>query len=569
MSMTTQEFLTALWGNSPPGKVLIWTLPKKLSIWYDCFDTIDQDMQTHEHVDVYTGVGLAPGGGVRLTRKNRLKEWQVAGIPGLWADIDVAHPVHAKSERLPPTRKQAIDAVNQLPFDPTILVNSGHGLQAWWLFEEVWLFSCPEERESARRTTQWWHRALQAIFGAHGWTLDSTFDLARVMRLPGTWNNKEMDSRKPVEVVGSTEQRYGRESFLDLVPEDFEATKMGTKKGTKKGRRGTASGGSLVLDPNAEPSFLMMETLLGLDPHFRRTWEHNRPDLPDQSPSGYDMALASRAVRVEWPDQQVVNLLIAFRRRHGLPPKLRLDYYESTLEKAKRPIERERIVTQVLDQAASAESDGDGNSADGAGEEHGDRRSQILEALSTLFSKFVVLNLERFSGRTTTYVMTTDRGRVYLPRTKDILSQPLFMERVAAGTRQVLTLKVGKGRWVDVAQLILDACVDRDMGELAGPEIEFAAWVEMYLFERGLVEDKNEAAAERLPLLRHSRVHIHLYDLGRWLQTQLGIVIDRDDLVRQLIEAGWESDRVNVTVGGWRTTYRCWRCGEDYETGDE
>ena len=74
------------------------------------------------------------------------------------------------------------------------------------------------------------------------------------MRLPGTWNNKEMDSRKPVEVVGSTEQRYGRESFLDLVPEDFEATKMGTKKGTKKGRRGTASGGSLVLDPNAEPS---------------------------------------------------------------------------------------------------------------------------------------------------------------------------------------------------------------------------------------------------------------------------------------------------------------------------
>ena len=136
MSMTTQEFLTALWGNSPPGKVLIWTLPKKLSIWYDSFDTIDQDMQTHEHVDVYTGVGLAPGGGVRLTRKNRLTESQVAGIPGLWADIDVVHPVHAKSERLPPTRKQAIDAVNQLPFDPTILVNSGHGLQAWWLFEE-------------------------------------------------------------------------------------------------------------------------------------------------------------------------------------------------------------------------------------------------------------------------------------------------------------------------------------------------------------------------------------------------------------------------------------------------
>ena len=353
MAMTPAEFLTTLWGNPPPGKALVWTLPEKRSIWYDRFDTVDEDMRTHDDDEVYTGVGIAPQKGVRLTSRNRLKEGQVVGIPGLWADIDVDHPVHKRAPWLPPDREQAIDAIGELPFRPTVLVDSGHGLQAWWLFKEPWLFSCPEERDLARRAAQWWHRTIQGVFAQHEWTLDATFDLARVMRLPGTWNNKDAEDRRRVEVVEQTGQRCSREDLLNLVPQDFEATKMGSKNGGGGNtRRSTPPGSQLVLNPDAAPHLLMMETLLDLDPHFRRSWEHNRPDLPDQSPSGYDMSLASRAVQAEWSDQEVVDLLIAFRRKHGLPSKLRADYYERTLAKAKRPIVRQRVVREALDQAA-------------------------------------------------------------------------------------------------------------------------------------------------------------------------------------------------------------------------
>ena len=336
-STTTREFLQTLWGEIPDGKVLIWMLPDKKSRWYAHFENIDDDMRFHENEDVYTGVGIAPKEGLRLPSNKRLKEWEVAGIAGLWADIDIAHGVHKKAEMLPPSIEQALEVLNELPFQATMVANSGHGLQLWWVFKEVWLFADEDERESARRVCQWWHKMLKELFAVHNWTVDSTFDLARVMRLPGTWNNKEPEDRKPVEVVGGTKERYDRANFLELVPGDFEATPMGvrvTRNADGNGYEFVPGSSGLTMDPDAEPSSTRMETLLKLEPRFSATWDKNRPDLADQSPSAYDMALANFAVRAEWPDQEVCNLLIAFRRRHRLELKLREDYYARTIGKA-------------------------------------------------------------------------------------------------------------------------------------------------------------------------------------------------------------------------------------------
>ena len=267
--------------------------------------------------------------------------------------------------------------------------------------------------------------------------------------------------------------------------------------------------------------------------------------------------------------------MIAFRRKHRLAPKLRSDYYERTLDKARRPIEHARTVREALDRVTSSETDGDGNAAGAQNkdedgnqtvEDEEERRARILEALSAVFDKIIVAKVERFRSRSTTYVMTTDRGPVYLNSTKDILVQSRFTERVADGTQSGSeSTRSERPGGPTVAQLILDACVDRDMGELASPESELAAWVDMYLLDRGVLEDKHDAAAEQAPLLYESRMHIHLYDFRRWLHTQLGITISPKDLVQTLTKAGWGYERLNVVVGGHRTTYRTWRCGEDYQ----
>ena len=347
---TPSEFLKTLWGGIPPGRVLIWMLPDKKSRWYVHFNNVDGDMRFHEYEDVYTGVGLAPREGLELTSNKRVKEWEVAGITAFWADIDVAHDVHKKREQLPPSIERAMEAIAKLPFEATIIVNSGHGLQLWWVLKEIWLFADAEEREQARRACQWWHRLVKETFAQFGWTVDSTFDLPRVMRLPGTWNNKNPQERRRVEVTGGSGTRYGRELFTQLVPEDFKATPMGARRSTSRSSaRFSTEGSRLVLDPEAQPSFSRMDTLLKLEPKFRATWEKRRPDLNDQSASAYDMALANFAVRAKWPDQEVANLLIAFRREHDLELKLRENYYAVTIAKAHEPMKRQRSEEDLQD----------------------------------------------------------------------------------------------------------------------------------------------------------------------------------------------------------------------------
>ena len=96
--MDAGEFLTKLWGNPPPGQVLVWTLPQKRSIWYNRLDNVR--VGDFSHLDVYTGVGVAPSD-VLLKTGQRATAEMIAGIAGLWADVDYAGEDHAKPN-LPP-----------------------------------------------------------------------------------------------------------------------------------------------------------------------------------------------------------------------------------------------------------------------------------------------------------------------------------------------------------------------------------------------------------------------------------------------------------------------------------
>ena len=569
--MIPSQFLIALWGETPPGPVLVWTLPDKKSRWYRTFGAVDADLLEHESHEIYMGVGLAPANGVRLTSRTRVKEQDVAGIAGLWADVDVGHPVHAKAAQLPPDRERAIEVLNRLPIQPTILIDTGHGLHVWWLFQRPWLFSGPAEFDLARRTIQWWQKTMRDLFSEQGWTIDATHDLSRVMRLPGTCNGKDPHDRRPVEVVRNTEERYDRQMFSDLVPDDFEATPLGPRKtNSRKKEQDQPASNGLVLDPNAVPPLLKLEVLLDYNPRFRSTWQHARRDLGDQSPSGYDLSLAVVAVEAEWSDQEVVNLLITFRRMHRLTPKLRIDYFETTLRKAKTSFERERVVQTAVDLAESIDSaDAKGESADTDPGLHRARQSEILTVLSTLFRKINIIRIERFCGVTSTYVLVTDRGRVHLTGVRDLLNQRMFIERVAEATGRVLEIQLKKKqRWSAIAQLLLDACIDHDMGEVGSPETECHAWVEGYLIDRGMVDDLSDAASQHLPLLHEDRIHIYLYDLMEWVHHQLGVKADSHEMAERLLILGWSPARFNVVVGRRRTTYRCGRCGEDYQPID-
>ena len=336
-TMDPRKFLTALWGNPPPSEVLIWMLPQKLSKWYLRFDRLNEELAAYPDSDLYTGVGFPTPGTTKLRSHERGIEANIGAIPGMWADIDVNHPIHKKTN-LTPTIEQALETLAKLPFKPTIIINSGHGIQAWWLFHEYWTFEGEADNRTAQKLAQWWNREIHKLYAEEGWTVDSVYDLARVLRIPGTYNNKVPNERVDVTTILDDGPRYDRQEFLELVPEDFQPIIKVTRSRTTR----EINGNDFIMSPDAEPPHDKLMALTDVDPKFRTTWMADRPDLKDQSASAFDMSLASMAIRAGWTDQETIDLMIAWRRKHGKELKLRESYYATTLAKA-------RTSTGVLD----------------------------------------------------------------------------------------------------------------------------------------------------------------------------------------------------------------------------
>ena len=147
LGSTPSEFLTKLWGESPPGVDSVFVMPPKHSgqsgnkaLWFNNFRQVDLVLDGRESKEVYTGVALA-----HFYRPSSRKGGRVAGneavaITGLWADTDVKHVAH-KKQNLPPTEEDAKRVMTQLPFEPTLIVDKGHGLQYGWLLPAPWVIN--------------------------------------------------------------------------------------------------------------------------------------------------------------------------------------------------------------------------------------------------------------------------------------------------------------------------------------------------------------------------------------------------------------------------------------------
>jgi hypothetical protein len=216
-----RRFFRALYAEDAPGYLAMWTRQDRLTRWIPA-NNLDLAAQTArllaQSKDVYFGIGLQP----RDLGQNRRGEGKdVIASPGLWADIDVQGPAH-KGTNLPPTKDDARALLGEFPFEPTLVVESGHGLQPWWCFQKPWVFGGDHDHQKAQDLIRRFQAALQAKAAAHGWRLDNTSDLARVMRPAGTWNHK-LDDPVPVRIIELDEgRRYNPGDFEPYLSNEVE-----------------------------------------------------------------------------------------------------------------------------------------------------------------------------------------------------------------------------------------------------------------------------------------------------------------------------------------------------------
>ena len=319
------NFLQALFAAKPAEMwILIWTLRDKRSAWFIDVDAAAQYVRAHAGQDLYVGAGLAARD---YGPHHRCPADQTAAIVGLWADIDIAGPAHRKPN-LPPNEGAVRELLADCGPAPTLIVHSGHGLQAWWLFHEIWAFDDTAERQKAASLAKRWNDTLRAHARLRGWDVDATGDLARVLRVPGTTNTKIADDPRQVRLLREfCAMRYNPSDFDDWLIDDHPAGGAAAMR--------AISIDTLMVNPDAEPPFDKLDALWTAEPRFYQSWRRKRPDMQDQSASAYDMSLASFAVSAGWTDQEITDLLVAHRVKHGDDLK-RPGYYQLTIGKARQ-----------------------------------------------------------------------------------------------------------------------------------------------------------------------------------------------------------------------------------------
>ena len=191
-SMTPAEFLQAIFHAAQDQFTYIWSRTnsnqRKRTNSFKTSD-IDSLLNTaqslnKDQLNVSFSMGLIDH---PLGTYQRAKSIDIVAIPCLWIDIDVDNPVHGQSQKLVPSIEEAIQVLPaELP--PSIIVNSGYGIHAYWIFDSLFEIKSDSDRKRAKSMLERLQSLIRSNAGEY--FIDQTADLSRMLRLPGTINWK-------------------------------------------------------------------------------------------------------------------------------------------------------------------------------------------------------------------------------------------------------------------------------------------------------------------------------------------------------------------------------------------
>lgn len=318
--MKPVEFLRALFGAEQQGVIALWRADTKATTWAKPGD----DKQVAAFVaravagpfDAYFGACL-----MAKPTSGRGTLADVLVVPGVWADVDFAgKPNEGKpnAKKNYPTPEAAAEAIAAMPAPPTLRVVTGGGVHVYWLFDRPFVIASDDDRARAAELVKSWQGMLKTkLLKLGGYGLDSTFDLPRVLRLPGTPHTKHAGKLVAVDPTPGELVRYtfdAIEGFVQTGSILKPATPAAAGKKAKQPEPqalAVATPAVLYATATSEPPAVKLSNLITASPEFAELFQ-GRKTKP--SPSEYDMCFANYAINAGWTDQEAAALLVAFAR---------------------------------------------------------------------------------------------------------------------------------------------------------------------------------------------------------------------------------------------------------------
>ena len=298
----TKEFLETLFKNAK-GFIELRTISSEGKVkqnWYDISEIgrLLFDLKKSYFQKVNTYFGVCP----RIEEKG--KEENIKVVNCFWTDLD------CQNEK---ERKDRLDNLKTFKPSPSIIVCSGNGLHCYWLLNKPHLVKNNEDKLKVKGYLKGLGFALNG---------DKTFDLSRILRIPGTKNVKDPKNPLPVEILEFNPTiRYTLSVFdkFKVKVEDTAITDVDTSLNEIPDRFWR------VLEENTK---------------IRNTWEGKRKDLKDKTRSGYDMSLAMLLMPYKFNDSEFISI---FRESpSGKGKEASLSYLKLTIGKAKGEYEKRK-----------------------------------------------------------------------------------------------------------------------------------------------------------------------------------------------------------------------------------
>lgn len=240
------NFFNQLYGKIPePHFAYLWTKQRGIFpfVINDESQRIAMAMKavelTNNGVDVWHSVNTVS---VEPTNGKRGDESVVSYQTAIVTDIDIIGAAH-KSTNL---AANFDEAKSFLPIKPSILLNSGNGAQAYFIFDHPILINDENREELKRRNSLWLDFIRQC---ANGKDIDGVGDLPRVMRTPGTFNYKLGKNNAPLcHIV--------EDSGLRFAPDQIDERLNALIISQETGKRETISSQNSVVPRKSNESFV-------------------------------------------------------------------------------------------------------------------------------------------------------------------------------------------------------------------------------------------------------------------------------------------------------------------------
>ena len=255
--------------------------------------------------------GVAPRV-VSVNKKQTGSENDVKFLNCIFSDVD------CKRESNPdlPTKEETLPRIEKFELPPSIIVDSGLGYQCYWLLK----IPIPIKNRKMLLEVKGILKGLAQKLGGDV----AAQDISHCLRVPGTLNIKpECPHGLPVRIIKfKPDLKYGPEFKKFMVKiEDLPGVDIDIK------------------DVPIPPRF---KKLLKSNKKLQNTYlTRNRPDISDQTGSGYDMALAYILIKNGFSDSEIAAIIRSSKT--GTEKKITKGYLAITIKKAKAFFKEKRV----------------------------------------------------------------------------------------------------------------------------------------------------------------------------------------------------------------------------------